>query len=640
MGEFANVALVNVNAGINGQQVDIDNALLATTYAISKNRALTIDFIDFDNVSGSADVLNLQVSGAGSVSGDAEFDLSGNDIETVSVATSGTNFFDLVGGSDTSTYSFTGSGVNDMEIAAGVSALTVNASATTGTNILNLGNGLFSTNDTVLGGTGLDAFNAFLEAGTTAATISGVEAIGLVVDELNTFFSGINTTGATSIELLDLSDESVNLTALKAQVSTVEISSNDFVNTDNLTINYVSGSNASSRVLVETGASVDFGDITTTSNTGAFQVFVDGDGGVGDVASFDVITANNASAVSVIADQQDVEFNEVVGNAAANFTFSAIGGVSLDDDGAGNEFDVNLNTGSVPGVAINTINFSATGVNASAGGSSVSANILNGGNAPGETSVSAVNIVSDANGSVKLLVQEGTTDALLINDFNATQSAGSLNLVLNFLGNSQGVQVRLGSGSSTVVLTTAADRLTAGSGNSTVTTFDGADTITGSVGVETVVLSTNNDGITLANFSAGSGTGKDIAKFDLSAWGAPVSFNDITITDATAASLDKNTAGAAWTFDSGNILALTGVIANDAALELELQTNGNVNGAIDDGENILVAYYDGFTTQLRTVELTDVAAGGIVDATIVSGGAQIVGVNTTTLANANFGFVA
>lgn len=638
MAEFDSVGRVAITQGTNAQVLTFSGAQFSTAYSINIARSVELFFDDFEDDTGAADTFSLAVNNAGREAGDAIVDLGGNGVEIVNVAATGTNFLFIDDGSAVETYAITGNGTNDIQINDGAADLTIDASTSTGTNIIGLDDGEFSSADTVLGGTGTDTFNAFLEAGTTAATITNVETVGLVADTANSFFSGINTTGTTTVNLLDGSDESVTLTAIKAEVTTIQISGSFGATADDLTVNYVNGANSGVTLLVDPGIDTVQGDVTFTRNSGALTLSVVGDGDAGDESSFEDLTANNISSFTLAAEDQDFEINNITANAATSFAFAATGGVTIDANGAGADAELELNTGNVE-VVIDSISLSATGVDGDDNGSAIDLQINAGGNADDETTITSLILTSDATGAINLTIDEATADAVLIGDIDASASAGDLTLDLSDLGTENGVTVTLGSGDSTVTLTQGDDQVTGGSGDSTITTVNGADTIIGGSGTETVVMSTADDGIILSSFSAGANG--DIASFDLSAWALPLAADGTAISAGDAAALDNATSGAAWVFNTGNVLVLSGIIADDNALVTELETNGAVvAGDLIDGDFILVAYYDGFSTQLRSVELDVIAVADIANAIVTGGGTSIEGVNTTALANGNFGFVA
>ena len=653
MAEFDGVAQVAITQGTNEQVLTVEQAQLDTTYAINIARSVVVGFNAFEDDSGATDLVNLAGNGAGNSNADATFSLNDQAVETVSLALTGTSFVTLQdiadttavnvsttgateltidGGTNVATYTVTGSGANDIYFEHGAAALTIDASGTSGTNSLTLGDGEFSSTDTITGGSGADTFSAFLETGTIAATMTGVETLVLTNNASLTYLSGVNTTGVTTIDIAADSDATATLTAIKAEVTTINVQSEDTGSTDNLSVTYVSGSASTVELnLAAENDDVTIGDVTFARNTGPLIVTSAGDS----FASIDDLTANVVTGFYAWTAGQSLQLNSVTVNAAEYIEFVAEDGTSIDANGAGVDTSLELNTGAVS-TTITAIEIGAVGLDtAGLVGSTVDLTIHDNSNADDETTIDDIILVSDADGEIYLTITENTADSLLISAIDATDSAGDLTLTMSDLGTENGVEVTLGAGDSTVVLTQGADTVYGGAGDSSITTINGADVIWGGAGEEAVTYSTDEDGITFNDFTAGA-TG-DVNVIDISEWGVAQDASGTTVS-AGAVTIDTLASGAAYDFDAGDFLVLTGIIADDAALDANIELSMSASSGLASGDEIVVAYYDGYSTQIRTVTLTtiDAVTDDVSAASVVAGGVELTGINTVDLVAANF----
>lgn len=663
MSEFDSVGQLAITQGSNGQFLDLANAQVGTTYAINLARTVTVDFKSFEADTAAGTTVNLSVAGAGVNStrtaatqiyaNVAAFDFTGTattDIENINIATSGSNYVAIVDAADLEVLTVTGSGNNLILVNGGVDDLEVDASTSTGTNTIDLFDNLTVGNEvTVLGGTGSDTVRAILAAGTTAATLTGVESAGFTFANASTF-NATNSDSLTSVSVIDStdgttivsSDEAANLTFLDAAVATLNLASTGTDGNDAVNASYVSGSKGD--LTINLGASyadVDVGAITVTNLTGALTINGAGKSTYGGETAAS-ITNSKASSVTVSTVSSSIDITTVITAAAATaFALEAVNGLTADV----NRIDIGKTSSAI---AIKSVDLSATGTNSTGTTGSTAVATLNAIDV-GSTDtikVDLVTLTSDADGVVKFTAtQAGAGDSVTITKVDATAAEGD-GVVIDLSDiDSKASTVSTGAGSATVLLTAAADTFNAGSGNVTVTTVDGADTINAGSGVDTIEMSTSNDGIDIVGFTTKAGG--DIAAFDLSAWDAPVDSDGNAISAGGAAALQNLASGAAWDYDTGNILVLTGTIADDAALKTELETYGKMTDIGADGTyDILVAYFDGYSTQLREVaarvDVTGGAGGaGDIDlATVTSDGAELVGTTIGDLVAGNFAFIS
>mgnify|MGYP000710603046 CR=1 FL=1 len=179
---------VHLDSSVSLGDLNVTNAPLAATYAVLNTpaeaatpAALSVSYNTVD-IAGKTDTANFKVSGAGSKIGVAAPNFAVLDVtntsgvEAVTVATSGVNYAQIKGaGTDTKTVSITGDGVNTLVVADTASTLTIDASASTGTNIFSVGTTV-SSSDVIKGGSGLDVVSLKM-TDATGVSFTGIEAI-------------------------------------------------------------------------------------------------------------------------------------------------------------------------------------------------------------------------------------------------------------------------------------------------------------------------------------------------------------------------------------------------------------------------------------------------------------------------------
>src|SRR5690606_27165259 len=135
---------------------------------------------DYSGTSGSADTAKLAVYGVGSSTNSVSLDpSSGDTIEAVSVATTGTNFFSVAGGTKAATFTITGDGNNTISALTGAALAEIDASAATGTQSITVSS--LGLGQVVKGGTGsADKLSSTVATtGTVLPTVSGFETLSL-----------------------------------------------------------------------------------------------------------------------------------------------------------------------------------------------------------------------------------------------------------------------------------------------------------------------------------------------------------------------------------------------------------------------------------------------------------------------------
>ena len=336
-----NTPAINFTDTVAGQTSTVTNAALASVVGLSGKGNVTVDYAV---TSGTADTANLSLAGAGTsatVRSTANV-ADGNTVEAVAIATSGTNFVTLQAGTAAGTVTITGNGTNDIVVGSIKSTATIDASASTGTNTIDLGTGL-SNGDAVKGGTGADTvkFNATAAIGTV--TFTGVETLTADFDTDVTLNLG-SSTGITTLNNAG-SSGSATITNAAADLTTVNITSTATADTDNdFSLSYKTGAVGAPVVNIgstaATAANITMDDFSFTRvESLAINAVGTKDNTIGDVAvaaSTDVAFSSNVAADGYL-DLQYVDaasFGGITVAVAESGYFSA-GGFSAASGGAG-----------------------------------------------------------------------------------------------------------------------------------------------------------------------------------------------------------------------------------------------------------------------------------------------------------------
>lgn len=278
---------------------------------------------DASLLTGSSDTISVAVASAGtSATARSTINVSNsNNVEGVNLITSGTNFFDINAGTGTKTLTVTGDGANTVGSITSNTALTLDASGSTGTNSFDMGANLTGT-DTITGGSGADTVVANLTSATQVnPTMSGVETVTLDFDAAG-IFNGANATGLTNVNIAG-SSANATVSNLAATATTIGTTTS---NTGTVSVSYASGAGTAA--------------IYNTGNTGTTATAVSNAG-----TSF-----TNSASLTV--------------NAAGNST-SALGGLTLSSSNTALTLNTaaaanDLNTGNLVGTGLQTITIGAT----------------------------------------------------------------------------------------------------------------------------------------------------------------------------------------------------------------------------------------------------------------------------------------
>jgi len=312
---------VNWTNTIDGTTSTVTNAPIGSTYGLSGKGDLTVTYA---SVTGSADEAKLSLTGTGtSATNESTINVSTtNAIEDISIATTGTNYVILTGGTGADNITITGAGTNRIDVGSSgsvASNVAVNASTATGANTIEMGTTL-SLGDTITGGTGSDTIVADL---TTAAqilpTLSSIETLEVDFSAAATF-NGLYTTGLETLTITDVG-AAQTATSIPATVTTINLGKGTAVNgTNNASLTYATG--AASDVTVNVGATAtasnpafDSGDLTIAGNTGALTIQSSGDA----ANLIDAVAVNSAGSVTIKGSTQALTTTTVSATGAATF---------------------------------------------------------------------------------------------------------------------------------------------------------------------------------------------------------------------------------------------------------------------------------------------------------------------------------
>lgn len=358
-----------INFTTTGVTSTVTGASLSSTYGLTGTGDLTIDFA---TTTGSADTAKLYVNNASA----ADINVSdGNTIEAVTIATSGTNNVTLVAGTKAATVSITGNGTNTFDLSAGGSVaeiLTLDASASTGTNTFTMGSTL-QTTDTIKGGSGADTVSAqFLGATLVKPTMTGVETLKADFDAA-AIFNLANTTGLTAISL---AGSSADATFTNVASTVTSLTSSTVAAGKDINLSYLVGAGALLTTTLGTTAATTYDEINLV-NTKGLTLKTAGTGGVtvtngidlngdqsivsvtasasldlgtgidianGDVGSVSVTVANSVANADINIDAEDGSVGAItaaIGNSVANADIF-VGGV----EGTGGNITIAIGTDS------------------------------------------------------------------------------------------------------------------------------------------------------------------------------------------------------------------------------------------------------------------------------------------------------
>jgi hypothetical protein len=353
--------LVQNNPGINflstqtGKTSTVTSAALGSVYGLAGAGNLTVTYT---GTSGTSDNAMISLAGVGASTAKSAINVSSsNSIEKVSLATTGTNYVTLVGGTNAATVAVTGNGTNTLDL-SGVGAMaavgTIDASASTGTNTIALGSN-FSSGVTVKGGTGTDTVSATLASATLIApTFTGVEKFSTTWTAYGVLDLG-STTGLTSVSISDKAAATGTMSVQNAAstVSTLTVSNIDSTAANSaLKFGYATASHGDLTFNVgstsSTATAVDLGAVTL-SNTNSVQVTT--------LGALD----HNMDSLTIKGTQTSVGFTIAAGGAleAPTTATGSVGALTF-NLGAGSSFSGNFNV-ATPGKHVGDVTVNVNG---------------------------------------------------------------------------------------------------------------------------------------------------------------------------------------------------------------------------------------------------------------------------------------
>ena len=586
--------------------VEVTNGALATTYgvasSVSGNAAnLTVGFRGAET-GGAADTAKLSINGVGSsvlAPGATAPTVTtttlevGAGVEAISLATAGTNIVAVTGTAAVASLAITGNGTNDITVGTTRPALTIDASASTGTNVLTVGASL-TTGDVIRGGTGADAV-VFLAAETATVTMSGVEQLIVGGGERTTTFSA-----NPGLTLLDI--RSTEVTTIAGITTLPNL---DYTGTGAATYNGNSGN-----VVLNT---------TFSGTADSLAVLIE-NLGVTANGSYNAGRLGAAGIENVTVTQVDML---ATGTTTFNITNSGMKTIAVTTPGS---LALGIDT------LASSSNFAPTntGTNSSTGSNSMTAVNLSGVTGSSSsltfqagTFAAAATVTAAAGGSTFVFGAETASDVITL-----VGGAGVDSFTLGSTATAGSYVVTLGGGATNTF--NGGTLAAAAAGNTVnVTGGDGADTITGGANADTINGGAGNDIITGGRGAdtIDGGLGADTYQVAVGTAAVAASAEVQTITFAAGAGGEDNTATALVITAAGKVAtvavaadALVGDIATAAAAALNAVAVG--------------AYVA--TAAAGVVTITYAAAQGNVAPVVVQNGLTLVTGQTTTADAASF----
>jgi len=633
---FSNVT--NLGSAGGGNILTVTSGDLATTYRVvnettggGANNAIVGGVsvgLRAGQLSGTADVAKFSVNNAGVATGTtltglttnfARVESSTTGVETISIATAGSNQIQVFGSTtaatDAKTLIITGNGTNNINAGSITQVSLIDASTSTGTNTIAMGTNLQST-QTIKGGTGTDTVSTSLAGTAAGLTFTGVETLSLASAAASVLSFSANP-ALTTVRM-----ESGN------GGSTDQLISADFAN---LTYRG-SGTTAGSATTQTFDAITSSASFSGSSDTVAIS-FNNRGTALTTGTSYSAGAVNLAGVETLTIGMSDI-------TATGNATIGGITGnrmTSLTATGAGN---VVLGTITAVGAlgtgALTNIDLSGvTGTNASTFDLATN------------TVTAATSIKASKEGTnITAIAANDTTDTIIF-----TGDAGADTVVgTTFTG--------------TLIATGGAggDTLTGGTGADVLTGGEGSDILQGNAAADSIILTETVQVVDTVRFAADTVdttdtiTGFSISGGDLlrlsvtqntavAAVGRIANANNGAV--AAGASVVEVIAAATTLGATTNVIVLSGTFANDAAMitaigggtrAVTLAANPTANN------DYIVIYTNGTNAFVKIVNDTDAAdneALAAAELSVVATVATLTGVtNVSTFASANFNFLA
>ncbi len=477
---FTNVANINATGGQGaGSVLTINNGSIGTTYSVADTSAsgITVN-VRAGEVLGTADTIKFAANTAGStttgaagtapVVATATFTSNTTGIETVSVATTGTNVFNVVSNNtaltDATKLVITGAGNNTIGTAGMTNVATYDMSGATGNNTLNVA-GTLTTGDSVIGGTGTDTLRM-----NNASTIANIK-----VTDVETLRLSTGSATGTAIFAGGPSFTTVRVDGDAAEAGTQTLTNVGAVSKVQYKADGLSAS---------AGTAQQFNNLTIansfTGSADTVAVTVD-NSGVTNAAGYTLRTLTThgvetmSVAISDLASTATATFTGITDNTLSSLTVSSTGVVALGTVNAVNAAGTagmltSLDASAISGATASSVTLAANTLGSVA--------VINATGTGGFTTV----INATQTGNTQIIYTGGAG----VDTFNAAASAFGGTLVIDGKG--------------------GADNITGGGVADVITGGEGADTIRGAGGDDSIILTETVSAIDTVVFEATAAT--------------------------------------------------------------------------------------------------------------------------------------
>lgn len=322
--EFTDVNQILVTSGVSLSEgagnLTVLNANQATVHGFASTGRVFNQNIFYADTTGTADVAALMMAGTGTSTQRSAFNFDhSNDMEIVTLATSGSNYVTLNAGTNASKFTITGSGMNNILFGTAAATKLIDASATTGINTLNLDTQL-SSGDSIIGGAAADTLVADLISGAQLLpTVSGVETLNLDFSAA-AILNASKITGATHLNIAG-SSANASVTNLANSTNTLGTSVS---NAGSVSVSYLKG--AATNVTYNLGGDAAVSNAATTfANIGSLTMNASGEStsATGDLT---LGAAATSLVVNAAAAANDMTIGAVSGSGLQTISINANGG--------------------------------------------------------------------------------------------------------------------------------------------------------------------------------------------------------------------------------------------------------------------------------------------------------------------------
>ena len=539
---WSNVGNVTITQGVGvgggaagADSVFVTNGAASTVYGIASatGENMTVSFTP----GASNQTFQVALAGAGgsTAATAATIDYVGAnaDINAINVAGVGTNNISLNGTTNVKTITITGAGKNTIALTANAvsqtAAVTIDASAATGNQVIDLGTNLSVGGVTVKGTTDASTttLGLVIPAAATLPTITNVDALQIDAGSNGTLISATANTSITSLSILD--------TAAAANANAYNLVGFNGVNAVNFGV---------------TGGQNNFFGALTVTGTGALAE-----------------TFSNTAAAA-LASTNNLTLGAQVLNGYSSLTVTTAGGLGS----AGTFTQGNVTSNSLTSYTLVDASTGATNLNTITSTNAAGAGTLSSINLGGVAGANTLNIGLDTLAASSVITGSVGIENITFAGGGAGTQAGATTLSVT-LGNANNIFSEAGLAAVTALNTV----VTAGSGNNTIVTRAGNDVITVGAGANNITVGAGSNVVTLGagHLAAGNvntvalgSTANTVNGWALDTAGVNADRLDVTNAALTGAA-EANKAIAATTFANGvatNVeLSATGVVTFETA---------------------------------------------------------------------------